>query len=245
MQLTWPETAGPVVLAADEVHVWAVPLDEGPLPPDESMLSDDERRRAERFRRPELRRRFVAARSGLRMIIGRYLGTPPADVRLVLDPGGKPRLATPDGGQSTLRFNLAHSGELALVAVAEGCDVGVDVERLRPVRRLDDIARRYFSTGEWDAIRAVEPPLRAAAFLRCWTGKEAVLKATGVGLGHPLETFDVSAASPSGGWIELPPRKTAGAVRCWLVPVAPCDTYVGAVACVESQRRVVGYAYGG
>lgn len=238
MQLAWPIATDPATLADDDAHVWAVPLDSSGTPV-ESVLSADERQRADRFRRPELRRRFVTARGGLRTILGRYLGTPPADVRLELDPRGKPRLA--GNHRSWLCFNLAHSGELALVAVARGCDVGVDVERLRSVRRLDEIAGRFFHPGERDAIQAADPAVRAAAFLRSWTGKEAVLKAIGLGLGHPLQTFDTSAVGPRGDWVELPPRESVGAVRCWLVPVAPSGAYVGAVACVESRRRVIGF----
>jgi 4'-phosphopantetheinyl transferase len=160
---------------------------------------------------------------------------------LAVDPRGKPWLAMPDRRRASLHFNLAHSGELALVAVAEGCEVGVDVERLRPVRHCDEIAERYFSTGERDAVGAAEPALRSAAFLRCWTAKEAVLKAIGTGLGHPLQTFDTSAVDPLGAWIELPARNEVRPLRCWLVPMAPYDGYVGAVACLESCRRAVGY----
>jgi len=164
-----------------------------------------------------------------------------ADVRLVLDPGGKPRLATPNGGQGALRFNLAHSGELALVAcrgVRRGCrrgaaEAGAAIGRHR--QRYSAPANGMPSGGRASA--------ECGRVSRCWTGKEAVLKAIGAGLGHPLETFDVSAASPSGGWIELPPRRTAGAVCCWLVPLTPCDTYVGAVACVESRAASLATRY--
>ena len=243
MHLSWPETGEPKALMPDAVHVWAVPLDAG-WADDESPLSADERRRAELFRRPEARRRFVAARVGLRVILGRYLGRGPADVPIDLEPAGKPRLAAAGVGESTLEFNLSHSGELALVAVADGGAVGVDVERLRPVKRLEEIAVRFFSRREHDAILAAAPAGRPDAFLRCWTGKEAVLKAIGLGLGHPLDSFDAWPVDPAGGWINLPPRSPDGAVRCWLAPVAPCDDYVGAVACVASSRRVVGYALG-
>ena len=123
MRSSWPTTNEPDALAPDVVHVWAVPLDGG-QPPNETLLSADERRRAELFRRPELRRRFVSARVGLRTVLSRYLGVGPADVGLAFEPAGKPRLAMRDDAADRLRFNLSHSGELALVAVADRCEVG-------------------------------------------------------------------------------------------------------------------------
>ncbi len=242
MQLAWPITAEPDTLTPDVVHVWAVLLDATLA--DEWVLSSEEQRRAGLFRRPDARRRFVAARVGLRTILGRYLGTSAAGVPLGFEPAGKPRLAPTADGEPSLQFNLSHSGELALVAVAEKCDVGVDVERLRPVRRLAEIATRFFSRQERDAILAADPAVQVEAFLRCWTGKEAVLKAIGLGLGHPLDAFDAWPVDPRGQWIELPPRSSDGVVRCWLVPLTPEGEYVGAVACVGGCRRAMGYTLG-
>jgi 4'-phosphopantetheinyl transferase len=153
-----------------------------------TILAADERARAERFRADDARRRFVTARAALRRLLGEYLGVPPNEVAFDYDMNGKPRLHH-SAASSDLRFNLAHSGELALVAVTRGCEVGVDVERLREVRHWQEIAERYFHRREVAQIAALPHAEQRAAFLHCWTGKEAVLKALSTGVTRSLDFF--------------------------------------------------------
>ena len=222
-------------LAEDEVHVWAVPLAEsrGREGEFESRLTDEERRRADRFLRDEVRQRFVVARASLRSILGGYLEVPAVAVPIEEGTHGKPQLV--GGNANDLRFNLAHSGELALVAVTRGCEVGVDVERLRSVEHWQELAARYFHPAEAAAIAAVDSAERNAAFLRCWTQKEAILKAFGVGLSHSLQTFAVPAIDCVGEWIEVPARDAAAPRRYWLQSVAASPGYIAAVA-TEMER---------
>lgn len=244
MQLDWPLATDPIDLAAGDVHVWAVPLDgtASAAGDPESVLSDDERERAARFAVDPPRRRFAKSRAALRSILGRYLVTAPQDIALEYDGGGKPGLA---GGlqASNLQFNLAHSGELALLAVTTGCAVGVDVEFQRAVRERDEIARRYFAAAELDAVLAHDESQRAAAFFRCWTRKEAVLKAIGTGLGYPLDAFEVPIDESAGGWIELPAHGSLAAASCWLAPLDPCADYAAALAMLGKQRKPACFTY--
>jgi phosphopantetheinyl transferase len=115
----------------------------------------------------------------LRRVLSRYLDLPPAEIRLADGEHGKPRPADPENG---LRFNLSHSGSLALVAVALGREVGVDVEKLKPERDLVALAARALAPEEAAAVRAVTGADRVRVFYELWTRHEARLKCLGVGL---------------------------------------------------------------
>ncbi|HEY3392584.1 MAG TPA: 4'-phosphopantetheinyl transferase superfamily protein, partial [Lacipirellulaceae bacterium] len=109
---------------------------------------------------------------------------------------------------------------------------------LRPVHHLESITRRYLHSAEAKDILAVPLELRHEAFLRCWTAKEAVIKAIGTGLTDSLGTFCVPVADTRGTWIELPAFGVGDAKRCWLETLKPCNGAIGAVAFVGEQRRV-------
>lgn len=156
---------------------------------DGSVLSDDERARAARFRFDRDRHRFVAGRSTLRSLVSSYLGIDPADVAFAYGPQGKPFVLG-----SELSFNVSHSGGCAVYAFARGVEVGVDVELLEHSRYDDGVAERFFSPHEVATLEAVAPETRPDAFLRCWTRKEAFIKARGEGLSLPLHEFDVEFA---------------------------------------------------
>jgi 4'-phosphopantetheinyl transferase len=115
----------------------------------------------------------------LRRVLGRYLGLPAAEIRLASDEHGKPRLEDPEGG---LRFNLSHSGPLALVAVSRDREVGVDVEQLEPGRDFVALAERTLEPGEAESVRATTGDDRTRIFYELWTRHEARLKCLGVGL---------------------------------------------------------------
>jgi 4'-phosphopantetheinyl transferase len=179
----------------DEVHVWTIRLDladwRDSLPPEE--LSDDELVRAGRFLFERERRRFAICRATLRAILGGYLGTRPGELSFRTGPYGKPHL-DPERYGERIRFNVSHSGELALVAVSRERELGVDIEHVRPLDGIDEIVARHFSPGERLALKCVAPTARLAMFYQYWTLKEAYLKACGVGLSRALEEVDVSGA---------------------------------------------------
>lgn len=207
-----------------------------------ATLSPAERQRADHFRLAEPRQRFVVSRAVLRRLLGKYLGLPDCDVTLEMDARGKPRLAA---GQSAvdLQFNVAHSGDLALVAITVDCEVGVDVERERSVSHAEHIARRFFHPSEMEAVLAGLPAERDAVFLRCWTGKEAVLKALGSGVTGSLASFSVPTDEFRGAWIDLPSTLSKSHSRCWLHALRPCAGYMGAVACLGDERRLRLFAF--
>ncbi|MEE8143745.1 MAG: 4'-phosphopantetheinyl transferase superfamily protein [Planctomycetota bacterium] len=161
-------------------------------------LSQDEVTRARRYLRPEVGRRFTVSRGYLRRLLSAYLGVDPGTVRLVYGEEDKPQLAD-EFRDSQVEFNLSHSHERVLYAVTRGRAVGIDVERTREQRDLEAIARRFFAREEAEQLCALPPGERCLAFYRCWTRKEAYLKAKGGGLTFPLHRFQVTftAAEPA------------------------------------------------
>ncbi|HEX7239289.1 MAG TPA: 4'-phosphopantetheinyl transferase superfamily protein [Longimicrobiaceae bacterium] len=189
---SWGPPPAELSLGGEEVHVWNTPLD----PPDETvrraraLLSEDERARADRFRFDRDRRRFTVARGVLRTLLGRYLGVDPRRVAFGYGSHGKPALADDVG--SGLRFNVSHSGELALHSFTRGRELGVDVELVHAIKDADAVAERFFSAAENEVFRSLPADARTDAFFNCWTRKEAYIKAVGEGLSFPLHVFDVS-----------------------------------------------------
>ena len=177
----------------DEIHVWHAALDreENILGRLEPTLSPEEKARADRFHFVNDRNRFVAARGLLRELLGKYLQQAPAGLAFSYGRHGKPALS---GGNASsgLCFNLSHSAGLAVYAIARERNLGIDVEHVRPESAGEDIAKRYFSAREVDDLRTLPLEARVEGFFHCWTRKEAYLKATGMGLQIPLDSFSVS-----------------------------------------------------
>ncbi|MBV8073268.1 MAG: 4'-phosphopantetheinyl transferase superfamily protein [Acidobacteriaceae bacterium] len=151
------------------------------------LLSPEERERAGRFHFEHLRTSYIAAHGAVRILLERYSGIPAAEIQYRFGPKGKPSI-WPAG---SLEFNLSHSGFVMLVAVAFGCQLGVDLEQVRPVPELRDIARRFFCEEEVAELETLPVDEQERAFFICWTQKEAYLKATGEGLSAPLDSFRV------------------------------------------------------
>jgi len=223
----WPELAG------DEAHVWAVPLVMCQAAAEQlsHALNLDEQKRANDFRLHDARRRFVIARGVLRHLLGVYLGLHPDEVTLAQGKNEKPILAEVHAAGG-LQFNVSHSGDLALIAFTSECEVGVDVERVRAVGHFEQISRRFFHPAETEAILGTPIQERDLAFLRCWTAKEAVLKALGKGITGSLADFQVSIDKHWQGWIEC------GRTPCWAQRLTLGDEYIGAVACAGRERSV-------
>ncbi len=181
-----------------EVHLWRARLDgERGL---EHTLSVDELERAARFRSEVHRARFVAGRSVLRSILGFYLDKDAARLEFSSNRYGKPFLC---GVDSRFRFNASRSGGLLVVAVALEMEVGVDVELIDPVLEFDDIVKRFFSAGEAEGLRDLDPAGRVRAFYDCWTRKEAFVKAVGTGLAADPDSYEVTSAPQGpGGWTQ-------------------------------------------
>jgi 4'-phosphopantetheinyl transferase len=219
-----------------EVHIWRVHMD---IPSAMAarvytVLSEDERERLARLASERDQQRFIVAHGALRDVLARYLEVTPSRVEYVHNPSGKPALDP--GFGSPLRFNLSHSGALALIAIAMDADVGVDVECVRAHRDYSEIARWFFSATEAEYLASVPYAEHAEAFIRCWTLKEAFLKARGDGLtavldGLPL-TFTTGAAEDA---VEL---QSPASGRWSIHTLRPAPGYIGALAVEGGDWRV-------
>lgn len=185
------ETSQHPTLAEGEIHIWRIELDAAADVQSSEILSPDERVRAERLKIPLVRARFVAGRTALRRLLGSYLGIMPQTVHIQYASHGKPEIANANRGG--LQFNLAHSDSLALLAVLHDHPIGIDLEKLRPITNsnAEYIASTAFTPAERDALAGVSDDAYQIGFFRCWTRKEAVMKAHGDGF-RQAQSFTVT-----------------------------------------------------
>ena len=183
----------PFTISNQAVDIWRFPLQASSAVVAclEESLSPDERDRAARFHFDHLRRSYICGRGALRHLLARYLQVSPSSIRFAYGVKGKPALAD----QPSLRFNLAHAGDLAAVAFTADCEIGIDLEPIRPMPDLQQIAGRFFCPEESAEILSLPPVERDRAFFLCWTRKEAYVKAVGEGLSLPLSDFRVTVRS--------------------------------------------------
>jgi 4'-phosphopantetheinyl transferase len=213
-------------------EVAALAVDPASIEAARASLSSEELRRAARFLRDEDRNRFVAARAMLRRILGNALGIAPAAVAFTYGSHGKPALA-PSLSDSGLRFNLSHSAGRALVAWTTGCELGADLELVRPVRYGARIAKRFFSDDEQAAFEGLAGDRWDETFFRCWTRKEAFIKALGDGLSYPLRSFSVPMAPGEQG-VFVRVHDDAAASRRWFLSTV--DAGPGFLAAIVTER---------
>ena len=212
-------------LRAGVVYIWEGRLDvpEPVSAAARTLLSERERKRADRFVYDRHRRRYTVAQAHLRRVLGQLTGTSPAAVRFQYEEKGKPYLP---GGPS---FNQSHSEERIMIAVAASGRLGVDIEELRRVRLMLAIADKNFARDEVARLRAVPPDQRRRLFFRLWTRKEAFLKALGFGLTHPLRSFSVD---PS-------PGAAQGLLHVGDLPEDPARWHIGGVACAAGAEAAL------
>lgn len=224
-----------IALPEDEVHLWRVDLAAVAKAEQrwEQILSADERARAARFHFSQDRQYFTATRALLRTILGSYVDSDPTELVFHYSEKEKPSLSSSQPGNQ-VEFNVSHSGTIALLAFARGRALGVDVERLREDFDHDAIARRFFSEQEQRQLATLAPSERYHSFFRCWTRKEAYIKAQGTGLSLPLHQFDVSLrpGDVNGLLSTRPDSAEAAHWSLWEVPAG--DGYVAAL-CVRGH----------
>jgi 4'-phosphopantetheinyl transferase len=232
--------AAGLALPPGEVQIWAVALD----PPAAvaarlaSSLAADERERAARFRFERHRRQYEVGRGALRALLGGYLELPPGEVCFTYGERGKPSLGASPPAGSDLHFNLSNSHELALVGFARGVEIGVDVEHQKPMADLEQIAERFFSASERDALRQLPAHQKQEGFFNCWTRKEAYLKAVGQGLAARLDSFDVTLVPGEAPRMLTLEGDAARAARWFFQRFEPAPDYIGALA-VEAAPPAV------
>jgi 4'-phosphopantetheinyl transferase len=224
-----------IALPGNEVHLWRVDLAAVAKAEArwEQILSADERARAARFHFARDRQYFTATRAVLRVILASYADSDPKELVFRYSDKEKPSLNPAPCGRQ-VEFNVSHSGDVALLAFAQGRALGVDVEKVREDFDHEAIARRFFSVQEQRQLATLAPAERYAGFFRCWTRKESYIKAQGTGLSLPLDRFDVSLR-PGDGNALLSTRPDRSEAAHWCLQEVPAgDGYVAAL-CVRGD----------
>jgi 4'-phosphopantetheinyl transferase len=225
---------------SEPVQIWQIPLEvsEDTLQHYVGCLSGDERSRADRFRFPHDRRKFIVARGTLRHLLARQLDSSPQAIEFCYGEYGKPlveglppaKTAQSSPGHCDFNFNISHSGEIALCALGHHRRVGVDIEKLKPIQRLESMMERCLVQKEQAEVLASVNPLQA--FLERWTCKEAYLKAIGMGLIQSMQTVEVEVAPPK---LVCVPTDCKGGWQ--LHPIEVPDEYVSALV-IEGEAQV-------
>jgi len=204
-----------------------------------AVLSEDERERADKFRFDRDRKHFITARAGLRQILATCLNRDPHELVFEYGEQGKPELT---GLDFALRFNLSHSGNMAVYALAEGRDVGIDVERYDTRRDHDGIASRFFTNGESQALSKIPERERAHAFTQLWVRKEAFLKACGQGLFMSLDTVEISVGYDAPHIVALSGEPADSA--SWFIADIDADPeYAASIVVSGSEVAIRGYTW--
>lgn len=240
----WEAAPRNLTLRREEIHIWRVPLTQPEPSVREffNLLNPVERERARRFHFQKDRDHFTVARGTLRLILGRYLDIQPQQLCFNYNAYGKPALQI-ESGVIDLRFNLSHSHGLALMAIAAGAEIGVDVEWIRADFAGDATIASYFSEREAETIRALPPELRTQAFFACWTRKEAFIKAVGEGLSYPLDQFSVSVIPGQPARL-LNARGGAQETGRWSLVELKCGAGYAAALAVDGRiRRLRGFDF--
>ncbi len=229
------ETRSLPPLGERDVHLWRVNLGGEPPPAAAAVFDPHERDRAARFVFPRDRNRFLRAHHVLKILLGAYLGVPPATVRVAREQHGKPVLACRSFG-----FNLSHSGDYGLIAVSRVANVGVDLEVLQLPKDARRLAASVFSAPELESLARVSDEALDRAFFACWTRKEAYLKALGVGL--TLDPATVTVGIESGPLrIEAPERNAHQFVD--VVSIADDGKCAAAIAVVGGYSKMSIFDY--
>lgn len=236
---TWRQ--GPLCpeLAENSLHIWCVSLEVGEtrLHNLKGLLSEDELTRADGYHFERQRRRYIVCRGQLRKILAGYIKCSTTSIKFQYGDKGKPDLAV---GQTTAKtkFNVSKSEELALIAVTNAGEVGVDIEHLRPVSDATKLAQRYFAVSEVETLLSLPNSLHERTFLEIWTRKEAFIKATGQGLSYPLNQFAVSAAH-TGPVVTVKLFQDSAQSEHWhLVSISPSKDVLAAVAVCGTSPQI-------
>jgi len=230
-EFDWPVCKQPPTLTLGAVHVWLLDLDLSKEPIDDLAypLSPEEQQRASRFQFARDRNRYIAGRGQLRQLLALYLKIPATNVQFSYGPAGKPQLSKLHIA-SPIQFNLSHSENTALLGITSEAEIGIDIERIRKINDSESVAKYSFATNEFERLMALPEIEQEAAFFRCWTRKEAFLKARGTGITENLHSFEVDFQYEQKARL-LSIRSELGGLADWSLKTIPIGAdWCGAVA---------------
>ena len=177
-------------LSDNEIHLWSLApqkiTDQTQLDALKKLLSPDEIQKVQRYKLPKAQNNALITRAFIRSVLALYTDQQPQDLAFTITEHGKPELSN---SPIPLRFNLSHNNALIICAVCLTYDIGCDIESLQRKITIESIAKRYFSTPEYQSLQALNPTEKQTRFFEYWTLKEAFVKAKGVGISFGLDKF--------------------------------------------------------
>jgi 4'-phosphopantetheinyl transferase len=234
--IVWPTLSG------DEIHLWYSSLNPQPTDSLARILSQDELARARLIQSVLSKRRFVSGRGILRLILSRYLGVTPEEISFGYGSQGKPFLVKPSehGG---IEFSLSHSKGSMILGITLDQAIGVDAEYSTHLPEAQALARRFFSDEENRLIQSLVGNARDEAFIRIWTGKEAFLKAKGLGLTQRLDEIDIpSQRIELNRFVPTAPSGKQGA-SLFLMYLEPVSELTVAVVVERANSKLTGWCW--
>ncbi len=217
---------------------WRLTLSEGRQNALMPLLNDEEQTRASRFTKKRLAASFNAARTGLRVWLAQFLDCLPAEIEFEYGYKGKPNLTKKlaESIDSSLEFNLAHSGDLALLAISTE-PIGVDIERHRPLRSAEGMAKRWYSAKEQARILKQAEADQLTEFFHIWSLKESILKLVGSGVGESLPSLE-TPSEPTGGVTSPPPSNQLNLAKCWAQSINVSEDCSAAIASENKPTKI-------
>ncbi|MCL2933876.1 MAG: 4'-phosphopantetheinyl transferase superfamily protein [Trichodesmium sp. MAG_R03] len=222
-------------LSENNVHIWStnLKLSSGKIEKLSTILSPDEKNRANRFYFERDKNRFIIARGTLRTILSRYLNIEPKKLQFTYSDRGKPYLKN-----TSILFNLSHSQDLALYGITKVNLIGIDLEYIRPMNDAENLAKRFFALQEYNLIRQLPPQKQQETFLKIWTCKEAYLKAKGDGLGGSLEKVEICLTPEKPVEFFSINGDIEEASHWYLYQFIPQPNYIAAVVVAEKNQKL-------
>ena len=234
--MQWHNPEPDLKLDDGTIHIWLsyLNLHEARLKHLYPLLSTEEKERSERFKFFKHRKLFIASHGFMRSVLSLYLDTPAELIEFSLKEQGKPRLILNDG-QADIRFNLSHSNNLALLAIRESHEVGIDVEFMEKKLEWKKIIKRFFTEAEQKALFVLPEDQQRSAFFEVWTRKEAHMKVTGQGLYLSPSKFTVSVPPEPARFIEQ--LNTENNHNWYMQDISLPETFKDYTACLSTATQ--------
>ncbi len=234
----WNEPPSEIILHNNDVHIWKASLNvnSDKITTLKSILSNDEIDKADRFVFGRDQRRFIVARGLLRIILGRYLMVKPKKIKFIYNDYGKPALSY-KFHKRKLHFNISHSNELVVFAITNKGRIGIDIENVHSMKDIEQIIERFFSIEEQEEFKTLPKYCQEQVFFKCWTRKEAFIKACGQGLTLPLNKFTVSVIPSEPARLKYIDNEIDKVDSWTMKEVIPIAGYVGTVV-VEGNSYI-------
>ncbi|ABG53648.1 MAG: 4'-phosphopantetheinyl transferase superfamily protein [Trichodesmium sp. St16_bin4-tuft] len=222
-------------LSENNVHIWStnLKLSSDKIEELSTILSPDEKNRANKFYFEKDKNRFIIARGTLRTILSRYLNIEPKKLQFTYSDRGKPYLKN-----TSILFNLSHSQDLALYGITKINLIGIDLEYIRPMNDAVNLAKRFFSLQEYKLISQLPPQKQQETFFKIWTCKEAYLKATGDGLAGHLEKVEICLTPEKPVEFFSINGDIEAASHWYLYQFIPQPNYIAAVVVAEKNQKL-------